>query len=195
MNTDAILQAFNAVCPIDKDAWQDIEQYLIESTIRKGNHCWRAGDICKQVIFVNKGAFRYYYNIGEDDKEVTGQFFFENSFVTDYESFITMKPTTHNFQALEDSEIIVIPRKVVYDMYDRHKCFERFGRLIAEYNFIGLHETHVNLKSVNPQEQYLSLLKERPQVLARVPLNLIASYLGVTPEHISRIRKKIIEGN
>jgi CRP-like cAMP-binding protein len=184
----------NFFAPIDVVAWSDFEQYLTTHSIKKGELLWKEGDVIKQIIFITKGAMRYYYHNHPSDKEVIAQFFFENAFLTDYVSFNTQEPTDYYFQALEDTEYIAFPRVAIYQMYDKYKVFERIGRLIAEYNFIHQQNAFKDQKNLTPEEKYLKIVKERPKVIARIPLHMIASYLAITPEHLSRIRKKISAG-
>jgi CRP-like cAMP-binding protein len=192
MNNISVKHAMNAITPMDEEAWVDFEQYLTSHTIKKGDLLWKEGEVIKQIIFIHKGAIRYYYTNNPEDKEVTAQFFFENTFLTDYESFTTQEPTHFNFQALEDCEYTAFPRVVLYQMYQKYIYFERLGRLIAEYNFIGQQKGIRDQKNLSPEAKYLKLIKDRPKVMARIPINMIASYLAVTPEHLSRIRKKIV---
>jgi CRP-like cAMP-binding protein len=192
MNNLSVKQAMHAMTPMDEVAWIDFEQYLTTHTIKKGELLWKEGDVIKQIIFIHKGAVRYFYYNNPEEKEVTAQFFFENTFLTDYESFTTQEPTNFNFQALEDCEYTAFPRVVLYQMYEKYIYFERLGRLIAEYNFIGQQRAIRDHKNNTPEAKYLKLIKDRPKVMARVPINMIASYLAVTPEHLSRIRKKIV---
>lgn len=192
MNNLSVKNAMNSITPMDELAWIDFEQYLTTHTIKKGELLWKEGEIIKQIIFIHKGAIRYFYYNDPEDKEVTAQFFFENTFLTDYESFTSQEPTNFNFQALEDCEYTAFPRVVLYQMYEKFKYFERLGRIIAEYNFIGQQKGIRDQKNLSPEAKYLKLIKERPKVMARIPMNMIASYLAITPEHLSRIRKKIV---
>lgn len=191
MNAEPIKQAMNALSPLDEEAWNDFEQYLTFHTLKKGDYLWRAGDVVKHIIFLTKGAIRYYYHNPVDEKEIVAQFFFENRFLTEYVSFNTQTPSDFYFQALEDCEYISFARGTVYQFFDKYKYFERIGRLIAEYNFVSQQQAFRDQKNLNPEEKYLKLLNERPKVVARIPLNMIASYLAITPEHLSRIRKRI----
>ena len=84
-----------------------------------------------------------------------------------------------------------MPRKKVYECYDKFPYWERFGRMMAEQNFIELHNEHVARHSYSPEELYLKMLTERPRIIETVPQHMIASYLNITPEHLSRVRKKI----
>lgn len=178
------------ITPIEPEALAALMDILSPQEVRKGEVIWHAGDICRHILFINKGALRYYYF--KDGKEVNGQFFFENAFFTDYYSFISREPMAFTTEALEDSSLLLMSRSGIFDLYDRFKSYERLGRLIAEQNFIQLHNTRVDLHTKNPEELYRDLLINRPKVLERVPLYMIASYIGITPEHLSRIRKKVV---
>lgn len=178
------------ITPIEPEAIDALMDILSPREVRKGEVVWSAGDICRHILFINKGALRYYYF--KEGKEVNGQFFFENAFFTDYYSFISREPMEFTTEALEDASLLLMSRSGIFDLYDRFKSFERLGRLIAEQNFIQLHNTRVNLHTKNPEELYRDLLLNRPKVLERVPLYMIASYIGITPEHLSRIRKKVV---
>lgn len=182
----------NALSPVEDEAWEHFEQYFSLRHLKKGDILWRAGEVCKHVIFINKGALRCYYYT-EEGKEVTGQFFFENIYLTDYYSFISKAPMGVTYEALEDTELIVIPRVGVYDLYDKYKSAERFGRLIAEHNFVKLLDEQITFKTLSIEDKYKLLVENRPEVMARVQLNLIASYLCISPEHLSRLRKRLMQ--
>jgi CRP/FNR family transcriptional regulator, anaerobic regulatory protein len=158
---------------------------------RKDMFC-SEGQVCRSVAFINKGCLRYFYlNEGE---EKTGQFFFENSWYTDYESFLTDRPSKQNIQALEPTELLVLPKKELYDLYESIPAFERFGRIMAENAYLGSRKNNVGLLTLSPEERYLTLITERPQLIGRVSLKYIASYLGIKPESLSRIRKRLFSG-
>ena len=189
MNITQIKNLTNNIVPIEPEAWNDFEQYFSIRTLKKNEVLWNINEVCKHIIFINKGLLRYYHV--NDDREIIGQFIFENQYYTDYYSFISQNPCTVVHCAIEDTEIITIPRPAIYELYNKYKSFERLGRQIAEQNFIAVMKTQITLKSLSPEEKYLNLIAERPKVVERVPLNMIASYLNMTPEHLSRIRKKL----
>ena len=191
MNLTLIKAFTSQLSPLDETAWGAFEQYLSVQKISKGEDLWSTGEVCKHVVFINKGLIRVYYISLENGEETTVQFLFENRYLTDYYSLITQQPCQYFYTALEQCELISIPRVALYEMYDRFKYFERFGRLMAEQSYLLQQRVLFNLKSISPEEKYLNLIKERPKVLQRVPLKLIASYLGMSPEHLSRLRKKI----
>ena len=191
MSFASLKNTVNRLSPLSEESWADFEQYLTIHTIKKGQILWHEGDIVKHVVYLISGSFRYYYTL-PDDKEVTIRFFFEEQLFTDSESFILQSPSAYTFQATEDCQYISFTRAAAYQMYDKYKDFERFGRIISEYSLIEKQRDIRDLKNVNPEDKYLKLIKERPKVIARIPLNMIASYLAITPEHLSRIRKKIV---
>jgi CRP-like cAMP-binding protein len=147
--------------------------------------------VCKYTAFILKGCLRYFYNV--EGQEHTGQFFFENSWYTDYESFLSEKPSKQNIEALEKTEILLLQKKDLEKLYETYPKFERFGRLMAENAYLGVRKKNENLVNLSPEDRYLKLVKERPKVIERVAQHYIASFLGIQPQSLSRIRKRILE--
>lgn len=189
MEYAAIKDAFNAIAPIEETIWHEFEQFFSIRTLKKNEFLWRSGDICKHVVFLNAGLIRMFND--QDEKESSINFFFENKILADYYSFTTQSPCNVAYQAIEECELVMIPRAALYMFYDKYPIFDRIGRLIAEMNFIILFDGKRNQHNFSPEEKYLKIIQERPKVMERVPLKYIASYLGMTPEHLSRIRKNI----
>jgi len=151
------------------------------------------GDICRYAYFIKKGCLRYFHNM--DGEEITGQFFFENGWYTDYESFLLQKPSKQNIDALEPTELILLPKSDLLNLYITIPKFEKFGRIMAENAFMGLRNRTELLTQQSAEERYLKLVKERPKVIERVPQHYIASYLGIKPPSLSRIRKRIMSNS
>lgn len=149
----------------------------------------RAGDICRNTYFINYGCLRYYYNV--DGQENTAQFFFENGWYTDFDSFLTGRPSRQNIETLEPTELLILSAKDVAQLYEEVPKFERFGRMMAENAFLGVRKRNEMLENQTAEERYLTLMKERPKVFERIPQHYIASYLGIKPPSLSRIRKRI----
>jgi CRP/FNR family transcriptional regulator, anaerobic regulatory protein len=149
------------------------------------------GQVCRNSYFINEGCMRYFYNV--DGQENTGQFFFENGWYADYESYLTGKPSKQNIETLEKTELLVLSKVDLEHLFIEIPKFERFGRLMAEYAFLGLSRRTEILLNETPEERYQSLIKERPKVFQRIPQHYIASYLGIKPQSLSRIRKRIFD--
>jgi CRP/FNR family transcriptional regulator, anaerobic regulatory protein len=193
MDTTGLYQVVSRVVDMETDAWKAFEDALTYRKLKKNEHLWEIGEVCKDVGFITRGVMRYYFYQG--DTEVTGQFFFENTFVTTYASLITEKKTDTAYQALEEVELLMISKTALYKLFDAYKSWERFGRLMAEHTIVVMQRVRADLTSATPKEKYLQLINERPKVVERVPLHLIASYLDMTPEHLSRVRKEISQKN
>jgi CRP-like cAMP-binding protein len=163
--------------------------------LNKGEHLLRAGTVADEVFFVHLGLLRYYFNDPADGgQERTGQFFDAGLVATDAESYLLRKPAEQNFEALEKSSIIALPRAVLLAGYDQDHAIERFGRLMLEEALVGSQRRASRLLVLQPEERYRLFVQTRPEVARRVPQYLIASYLGLTPESLSRIRRRIAGG-
>lgn len=166
-----------------------ISQSFRPYRLNKREHWMYEGDHCTDIAFIVKGCIRTYHT--KNSQERTSQFFFENAWYTDYESWLTRQPIVTSVEALEQTELLLLPFRELERLYDQHPKFERLGRLFAENTIIKIKNRNLSLLNDSPEERYLKLLRERPKVIARVPQNIIASFLGIEPETLSRIRKKI----
>ncbi len=132
-----------------------------------------------------------YYDV--EGVEYVRQFHFERSFCSEYQSFLTEKPALMSLQALEDSELLLISHTDLHALFRLNKEFERIGRIVAEQSFIFVSQRFASMLLEDPETRYQNLVRERPKVVQRVPQYMIASYLGITPEALSRIRKRLAE--
>ncbi len=164
---------------------------LRKTVIPKGGYLMQAGQVCDHVAFINKGHFRAFYVI--DNKEVTYNFSFQGNFFTDYPSFLTRQPSNETHQALEDAEVLTLSYNDMQQCYVNTPAWERFGRLIGEFILIGIAERNRSMLFMSPEERYLNLMKTRPKVIATIPQHHIASYLGIQPESLSRIRRRLAD--
>lgn len=160
-----------------------------EKTYSKGDFFLADGQICKQVGFLTKGLFRYYINHDGEDK--TYDFAQENSFVCNYESFIPQTRSTKNIQALEDCEILQISYDDLQLFYKSISQAERFGRIVIEQVFIQTLQDLSSFYTDTPELRYEKILRKHPDLLQRISQYHIASYVGVKPQSLSRIRKRI----
>jgi CRP-like cAMP-binding protein len=166
-----------------------IEELTTVKYFSKNEFILIQGTVCNFVAFINKGAFRGFYSV--DGQEYSKQFFLEGGFCTDYSSFLTEKKSLTFLQATEDSTVIFFEKKAVDVMYKVIPNFVQFGKLLAESLYIKVCDINASFILNSPEERYSNLITERPEVIQRVPQYMIASYLGVTPEALSRIRRRI----
>lgn len=162
----------------------------VTRTVKKKEHFFRAGDTCGATAYVNKGCFRRYV-INEQGKESIINFATEDWWVGDLESFIFQKPTIFYVQALEDSELLLLPYReflIAQERFPKYKEF-RINKIQKSY-FATLKRMSVS-KTGSSEEKYLQLFREQPTLFQRIPLHYIASYLGIEPESLSRMRRRM----
>jgi CRP-like cAMP-binding protein len=174
---------------MNEEEWLALQEKLTVQQLKKGAFLTRAGEICRNVSFVNKGLLRMFYLV--DGKEVCVGFAQENDYLAQYDSFLTRQPSYGNIDALEDCEVINLSYDSMQKIYHSHPVFERFGRKIAEMLFLLISSQTNRLLTLTPEERYQHLIEHQSYILQRVPQYMIASYIGITPEHLSRIRKKL----
>lgn len=149
------------------------------------------GQVEQWVWFVRNGYVRFFYYDSEGN-EITSDFVFAPGFVTAFRSFINQEPSQTAIQAMEDMEVIGWKRQDLYQLYGRFPLIERVGRIMAEQVFLSLDKHLTAFLNQSPQQRYLWLLKEYPQFIRNIPLVYLASWLGITPETLSRIRRRTI---
>jgi len=169
--------------------WNFITERLELKYVSKKTLLLQAGQVCESVSFVNKGLFRAYKLV--HGKEVTHYFPVEGFFATDYSSFINRVASPDTIEALEDSEVLLLKHEAIHHGYEKYHVWERFGRLMAEFLYIKLEKTIQSFQLMTPEERYLKLMEEEPSLFERAPQQYLASFLGIAPESLSRIRKRI----
>jgi CRP/FNR family transcriptional regulator, anaerobic regulatory protein len=194
MHTDEYSQIrayINNFIQVTEEEWQLHRNVLYRRFLKKGEYLLRAGQVCNDVSFINSGAVRCYTLCKGED--LTNFFFFENSYTTDYVSFLSRKPSDSYLVALEDTEVLNLSYENMQMLYEKVPSWQKYGRLIAEFVFLLAEERATMLQINSPEELYLKILREQPQIIERVPLQHIASYLAIKPESLSRIRKRLVE--
>jgi CRP-like cAMP-binding protein len=181
-----IIQHIVPLSPTEKDL---VTSLFKEKTYHKGDFFLPEGQVCKQVGFVTKGLLRYYINHDGEDK--TYDFAQENNFVCNYESFLPQTPSTKIIQALEDCEMLQISFADLQAFYQSVSGAERFGRVVIEQVFVQTLQDLSSFYTDTPELRYEKFLKRHPGLLQRISQYHVASYVGVKPQSLSRIRKRI----
>ncbi len=188
-NFEKLKAFFTQLFPVTEQSWEITRRVLTVSSYRKGDFLVREGDVCNCVSFINSGLIRVYYLV--DGKEKIIRFCNEINYVSDYESFLTRQPALTFVQAMEDTEVVDISWPDLQMLYQKIPEANILGRMIAEQLFIF--QCNANRAGIKDSvsERYTGLINEQPWLLQRVPQYMIASYLGVTPEALSRVRSRL----
>ena len=167
-----------------------IKTYLTPKKIRKKQYFLQEGDVCKMIAFVEKGALRA-YSIGEKGAEHIIQFALEGWTIGDLYSFLTGEPATYNIDALEDSELVLISKTAHEELLKKVPKYETYTRLQLTGAYLAMQKRLTSIISLSLEERYANFTSVYPNIIQRVPQHMIASYMGLTPETLSRVRKKM----
>lgn len=164
--------------------------FFIPKKIRKHQFLQQEGEVCKHISFVTRGCLRQ-YTIDETGEEHVVQFAIEDWWISDLYSFLTREPATYNIDALEDSELLLLEARLHEKLCNDIPKFDRFFRLLLQSNYVANQRRITASLTLSAEEQYLLLQQTYPDIVNRVPQNQIASYLGITPQSLSRIRRDL----
>jgi signal-transduction protein with cAMP-binding, CBS, and nucleotidyltransferase domain len=170
---------------------EELDQFLGQSVIKifkRQEAVSRPGAVPNEIFFINSGILRVVITDNEGTDH-TIHFALENQFIADYSAFIRKETSLYTLQALEDTRAVVLPRSAIEWGYKNLKEGNKLGRLIAEYYFIYQDNRIKNLYSRTPKERYDTITEVFPGIHNRVPQHMIASYLGISPVHLSRLKK------
>jgi CRP-like cAMP-binding protein len=187
-----LTENINKIVSLTKDEEAAIEQAFGTLEISKGDLWVKQGKICDHVGFVVSGKLRNYY-VDDEGNEVTCYFVPPESFISSFTSFLTNTPAKENISALEDTVLRVIAKKDLEALSVLVPKMQILRRVIAENLFIIMEKRVSMLQSQSAYERYESLLKENPDIILSVPLQYTASFLGITPQHLSRLRKELLK--
>jgi CRP-like cAMP-binding protein len=187
---DRYFQSFNNKIPLTEEEREVIQEYLTLKKIRKRQYLLQEGDICKCVAFVERGALRL-YKVNEDGTEHIVQFAFEGRFMTDLYSFLTNEPSIYNIDAIEDSELVLISKSASDELHKRSTKYLEYILFETSEFYIDLERRLTYTISLTIDERFKDLITNYPDIIQRLPQHMIASYMGLTPETLSRIRKRI----
>jgi CRP-like cAMP-binding protein len=174
--------------------WFSISQIIITKKYKKQEVIHSIGDVCRKIMFIRDGVARSYI-IKENGKDFTWQFHFsdkkanlKNLFLVDYASLTSQKASLFGFEAIEDCELLVISYDEIQKLYDTDCKWQYFGRIVAEEAYRLTQERTVSLLTLDAHERLDALRGECPDVFDKIPHYYIASFLGITPQSLSRLR-------
>ena len=185
-----LIKKLRTYIEFDEAEQQFIGAVFKPKTLAKGQHLLLAGDVCREAAFVETGLFRFYINT--DERDATYYFAAENDFICDYSSFLPQSPSDKNIQALEAAEVSVISSDGLQQFYRSVVFGERFGRLIAEEIFLDSIQQLGSFYRDTPAVRYQNFVHRFPHLVKRLPQYYIASYVGIEPQSLSRIRRRFL---
>ncbi len=177
------------ISPMSDSDWDFFSSKLKKVKFDKNTTILKLGKIEKHLSFIAKGIIRFY--IPKEVSDLTFGFLFENEFVTAYDSLLTQTPSEYEIETLTETILWRISNKDLQEVYKRTSNGNIIGRKMAENMYLIKSKRELSLLSNTAEERYLNLFSDRPKLLQQIPLKYVASYIGVTPQALSRIRKRI----
>lgn len=187
---ELLLQKIKEHVVITDEEFDFCKTLFIPKKLRKRQYLLQEGDVNKYTSFVEKGMLRT-YSVDEKGNEPILQFSFEGWWVADLYSFLTNEPSKYNIEAMEDCELLLITKPSWDIMLDKVPALERYFRILIQNSLIATQQRLMGSITETAQEKYTKLINNFPGCLHRVPQHMIASYLGITRETLSRVRAQI----
>ena len=191
-DTDTFKETICSIIQMSSLDFELLLPLLKKRTVKKQDYILREGEVCKDLFFLINGFVRMYY-IDFDGNEINYRFTGKSNFFVDFQSFLTQKPSRYYWQAMQDSELFILPYKDVQQIYHTSPAWNNFGRLMAEHVYLQLNERVDMLLFMKPEERYLYLLTKQPYLFNQVSQSHLSSYMGIKPESLSRLRKRLSE--
>ena len=190
MNTKPLIDYFNKLLPLDNEETAFIEEVFKPRNVKRRQFILQQGDISKLNTFVIEGCFRMYL-VDENGKEHNLEFAIENWWTGDIQSFFSNEPSKVYIEAMENSVVLQIKKEDQFKLFLDYPKFNRIFRILAENHMVSLQRRILNNISLSSEARYMDFSKRYPQLFNRISNVQIASYLGVTPEFLSTIRKRM----
>ncbi len=182
----------NSISPLQDETWRRVKGLFTEKTLAKGDYFINERQQARQIGFLTSGIIRAFYRNNEG-LEYNKHFFVAHNIVGGYSSLVTSTPNKIIQQTLSECQLLVANYSEITKLYDIFPDFERVGRRLAELYFVAKEQREIEIVLLNADERYLIFRKEYPQIEQQIPQYHIASYLGITPTQLSRIRRKFCE--
>ncbi len=191
MNIQPLLDHFSNYRALNEEEVNDLKKRLKERRIKRKQFILQEGDVCGHYNFVLEGCFRM-YKVDEKGNEHNLQFAVEGGWIADIGSFHSEKPSELYIEAMEQSAILQITKADLLYLYTTHTVFDRIFRVLVENAFINMQKRVLQNISATTEERYLDFLKSYPKLINRISNVQIASFIGVTPEFLSKIRELFV---
>lgn len=192
MTTKPLIDYFEKLLPLDEDEKLSVEEVFKERRIKRKQFILQEGDICNKNTFIVEGCFRMYM-VDDKGKEHNLQFAVENWWIGDLGSFHSEKPSKLYVEAMENSIILQCNKEDQIRLFVTYPKFNRIFRVLAENAMVSMQNRILQNISSTAEERYLDFVERYPHFFNRISNVQIASYLGVTPEFLSSIRRRIVE--
>lgn len=190
MSISALFSYLESFIPLKQEEKERIEKKFVCLTVKRKHRLLKAGETCKDYFFVISGCFRMF---GVDDKgfEHNIQFAAESDWIADIGSFYSQKPSQLYIEALESAEVLSIRQQDLFELFTSFPKLNRIFKIMIEHKYIELQNRVLQNFSSTAEQRYLAFLEHYPHLKNRLPNTQIASYLGITPEFLSKIRKDL----
>ena len=185
-------RVLESISPLEEGEFETFCSLLVPRSLRKKEHLFRSGEVCKQVAFVNQGCLRYYL-VNDKAEENIIYFALEEWWVGDLGSYFSGNPSLYHLEALETTELLTMTRENFDRARTQCPCWEKFYRIKTQQSYSAVTDRYIQSQALSAEEKYLQLLKKSPTLFQRVPQHYIAAYLGIKPQSLSRIRKGLAE--
>lgn len=175
------------------EEWKLFAAHLYIKEVKKKECLVTSMHTCKEVGYILTGSFRFFFV--RDGVEISNYFCFANELISAYGSFLKQQPGPGNIQAMEDAILICFSYNSLQELLQNERTafkMERFGRKVAEYLICCFEERLTAFITQSPEQRYMDLLERNAELLQRIPQHYVANYLGITPESLSRIRKRLM---
>jgi len=186
-----VKKIFETYFTADMNIWKGFSEKIKVREFEKSEIIKDYNAVERYLNIIIKGSAGLF--VWEGKRDICINLLYENSFISDYMSFLSQQPAVIKTEALEDITLWSISHTDLNELYQRSETGLRIGKAISEMLYIKKQQEQINLLTLSPQERYLKLIESRPEIFQRTPLKIIASYLGLTAESLSRIRKRITE--
>lgn len=188
---DNLIQTLNFIVTLESNEIEFLKSAFKEFHLKKGDFFLKAGDLNNKLGFIQKGLIRYF--VYKNEEESTLEFSKAGEFIAEYQSLVQKSKSIQSIQAIEDTTLLIMSGDDLQNLYTGFKNGDRIGRLVIEHRFNVLVNQLISIYMHNPDQRYLHFIKTYPELIQRVPQYHIASYVGVKPQSLSRIRKRFTQ--